>query len=182
MEKYLITAILLAGAVAFAAVSVGFYFCREKNLERFESFLRNRIAGGVLGAAALAWCVPQIQVVAWDFLAQWAWVLAAAALVLCVKYLDNVVARSVGGLLIMGAYSFLDMSFDCKLDLGLSGAFPAWVWGSIGIVIAAKPCYLRDYLRLSAKRSLWRYTAVGLCGISALFLLTATLLFWKVQG
>lgn len=182
MEKYLILTALAAGAVAFGAVCVLLNFCREKHIKRFESFLRNDYVGGVLAAIALAWCAPQVQAVAWRSLVPWVWPLALLALILSVKYLDNVVARAIAGLLIMGAYSFLDMSFDYKLNMGLSGAFPAWVWGAVGIVIAAKPCYLRDYLRLSAQRSAWRYIAMVFCGMSALFLLGALVLFLKGQG
>ena len=182
MEKYLITAALAIGAAAFAALAWCILVIREKNLPKVEKFLRNRSVGGVMAAIALAWVAPHVQAVAWYSLVPWVWPLAVLALFLSIKYLDNVVARAFAGLLIMGAYSFLDMSFDYSLGMYISGAIPPWVWGAIGITIAAKPCYLRDFLWLCARKSFWRYVTAGLTGVTALFLLTTIAVFWKVQG
>ena len=181
MEKYLTAAFLGAGAAAFAILTCFLWRCNAERLTRSENLLRNRFLGAVLGALALAWCVPQIQAVAWHSLAALAWPLAAGALVLCVLYLDNLVARALAGLLIMGAYSFLDMSFDNHLASGWSSALTPWVWGAVGIAIAARPCYLRDYLRLGAKAAPWRFMASALTLVSALFLL-ASVLFFLIRG
>ena len=182
MEKNFITGFLAAGMIFFALLTILFIRCNEKNLPAAEALLRNKKVGAVTSAVALAWCVPQIQAVAWNWLANYAWIIALVALVLCVRYLDNMTARGFAGLLIMGAYSFLDMSFDCKLGMQISGALPAWVWGLIGIVIAAKPCYLRDYLRLGAQKSFWRYLAAALSGVTVFFLAASIVVLWKVQG
>ena len=138
MEKVIILSALAAGVIFFAVLAFLTVRCCEARLPGAEKFLRNRTAGAILSAAALAWCAPQVQAVIWTSWVPWVWYLALAALVLSVLYLDNIVARGFAGLLIMGAYSFLDMTFDCKLDMGISGALPAWVWGAVGIVIAAK--------------------------------------------
>ena len=182
MEKYIILSALGVGAIFFAVLALLVSRCNEVRLPGAEKFLRNRTAGAVLSAAALAWCVPQVQAVIWTSVVPWVWYLALAALVLSVLYLDNIVARGFAGLLIMGAYSFLDMTFDCKLNMGISGALPAWVWGAVGIVIAAKPCYLRDFLRLGAEKRFWRYLASALAGVTALFLLGALVLFLNRMG
>ena len=182
MEKYLIVAFLAAGIVFFAAMSYGLLRLNAGRISWYEQLLRNRYLGGVLSAAALAWCVPQVQAVAWTFLANWAWIIAAAALILCVRYLDNMVARGWAGLLIMGAYSYLDMIFDCKLELGLAGAVQAWVWGAVGIVVAAKPCYLRDFLRLAARKTFWKYLTAALSMLTGLWLILTIVIFLKVQG
>ena len=182
MEKYTVITMLAAGIIFFAALALLLLRCRPDKLSEAEQLLRNRGFGMVLSAAALVWCVPQVQAVAWAWLANYAWIIAAAALLLCVKYLDNLASRGFAGLLIMGAYSFLDMSFDCKLSMNISGALPAWVWGFIGIVIAAKPCYLRDYLRLAAKKSFFRYLAAALAAVTVLFLAASVVIFLKVQG
>jgi len=182
MEKYIIAGLLAGGMLFFALLAI--FVCRvnSERLASAEMLLRNRILGAVLSAAALAWCVPQIQAVAWSWLAQYAWFIAAGAWFLCVKYLDNMVARGFAGLLIMGAYSFLDMSFDCKLNMGIAGALVAWVCGGVGIAIAAKPCYLRDYLRLGSEKRFWRYLASLLAIITVPLLAAALVIFWKVQG
>ena len=99
-----------------------------------------------------------------------------------VKDIINLASRGFAGLLIMGAYSFLDMSFDCKLNMNISGALPAWVWGAVGIVIAAKPCYFRDYLRLGAEKKFFRYLAAALAAITVIFLAVTILIYLKVQG
>ena len=182
MDKNFIIIMLAAGAVFFAGAAVGLLKADCSCLEKNESLLRHKGLGAILSALALIWCVPQVQAVAWAWLAQYAWFAAGAALLLCVRFLDNMVARGLAGLLIMGSYSYLDMIFDCKLGLGIAGALPAWVWGSIGIVIAAKPCYLRDFLRLGAEKPFWRYLAAVLAGITVVFLLMTMLIFMKVQG
>ena len=182
MEKYFIPAALALGAAVFGVLSLLIARCNSGHLAQAEKFLRNKFAGAVLGAAALAWCVPQVEAVIWRSWVPWLWYIALAALVLSLLYLDNVVARAFAGLLIMGAYSFLDMSFDYKLAMYISGAIPAWVWGAVGIVIAAKPCYLRDFLRLGAEKRFWRYLASALAGVTALFLLGALVLFWNRMG
>ena len=182
MEKYSVITMLSAGIIFFAALAVFILRTDKEHLQEAELLLRNKGFGMVLSAAALVWCVPQVQAVAWAWLANYAWIIAAAALLLCIKYLDNLAARGFAGLLIMGAYSFLDMSFDCKLNMNISGALPAWVWGAIGIVIAGKPCYFRDYLRLGAEKRFFRYLAAVLAGITVLFLITSVIIFLKVQG
>ena len=182
MEKYTVVTMLAAGIIFFAALAVFLLRTNEKHLPEAELLLRNKGFGTILAAAALCWCVPQVQAVAWSWLANYAWIVAAAALLLSIKYLDNLASRGFAGLLIMGAYSFLDMSFDCKLNMNISGALPAWFWGAVGIVIAAKPCYLRDYLRLGAGKPFFRFLGAAVSGITVLFLVTTVIIFLKVQG
>lgn len=179
MEKYIVIASLAAAAAAFAGLAVLIFLCSKERINLAERVLRSRWLGGILGAAALAWCVPQIEAVIWSSWVPYLWYMAAAALILSVLYLDNVAARGFAGLLIMGAYSFLDMSFDCKLAMYITGALPAWVWGSIGIIIAAKPCYLRDFLRLGAEKSFWRFLAAFLAAVTVLFLIGSILIYCK---
>ncbi|MBR7143959.1 MAG: hypothetical protein IKD10_03360 [Lentisphaeria bacterium] len=182
MENYTVITMLTAGTVFFAALAFFLWRSNKEHLPEAETLLRNKGFGMILSAAALCWCVPQVQAVAWAWLANYAWIIAAAALLLCIKYLDNLASRGFAGLLIMGAYSFLDMSFDCKLNMNISGALPAWIWGAVGIVIAAKPCYLRDYLRLGAEKPFFRYLAAALSGITVLFLIATVIIYLKVQG
>lgn len=182
MEKYTVITMLTAGTVFFAALAFFLWRSNKEHLPEAETLLRNKGFGMILSAAALCWCVPQVQAVAWVWLANYAWIIAAAALLLCIKYLDNLASRGFAGLLIMGAYSFLDMSFDCKLNIGLAGPLMAWVWGGIGIVIAAKPCYLRDFLRLGAQKPFWRYLAAALAIVTVILLICSVLLVVKVQG
>ena len=182
MEKYTVVTMLAVGIIFFAVLAVFLWRTNKEHLPESELLLRNKGFGMILSAAALAWCVPQVQAVAWAWLANYAWIIAAAVLLVCIRYLDNLASRGFAGLLIMGAYSFLDMSFDCKLNMNISGAFPAWVWGAIGIVIAAKPCYFRDYLRLGAEKSFFRYLAAALAAVTVLCLRTTIIIFLKVQA
>lgn len=182
MEKYMTVSALSGAIIFFAAISVMVFRCTQERIAGIEQLLRSKYLGGILCSAALAWCVPQIQAVAWTWMADYAWFLAAGALVLCVLYLDNLAARGFAGLLILGAYYYLDMIFDCKLNLGVSGALAAWVWGAVGIVIAAKPCYLRDFLRLAAQKSFWRYLALVLAAVTVLLLGGVLVLYWKTLG
>ena len=182
MEKYIITAALSLASIAFAALTWYLCWLKAEKIAQSDALLRNNFYGGILAAGALAWCAPHVQAVAWYSLVPWVWPLAVLALILSVKYLDNLLPRAFAGLLIMGAYSFLDMSFDYRLGMYVSGALVPWVWGAVGIVIAAKPCYLRDFLRLCAQKKFWRYLTGALTAVTALFLLATIAIFWKVQG
>ena len=108
MEKYTVITMLTAGIIFFAALAVFIFRTDKEHLQEAELLLRNKGFGSVLSAAALIWCVPQVQAVAWAWLANYAWIIAAAALLLSIKCLDNLASRGFAGLLIMGAYSFLD--------------------------------------------------------------------------
>ena len=182
MEKIFAVICLICGAAFFMLLAFWLVRCSSVRLGCYEKILRSRLLGAVLGAGALAWCAPQVQAVAWQAMVPWVWPMAAAGLILSVLYLDNVPARAGAGLLIMAVYTMLDFSFDRKLGMGVSGALVPWVWGCVGIVIAAKPCYLRDFLRLGAEKKIWRYSAALLAVLSVLYCLSAAVLFWKSQG
>lgn len=182
MEKYITVAFLSAGSLFFAVMTWLLLRVRPDRAAEYDRLLRSRSLGAVLSAAALAWCVPQVQAVAWAWLALWAWPVAIGAWILCWLYLDNMAARGWAGLMIMGAYSYLDMIFDCKLNLGIAGAMFAWVWGALGIVVAAKPCYLRDFLRLAAQKKFWKFPAAALSALTVLWLILTIVIFLKVQG
>jgi len=178
-EMMIFRAGLVLAALVFACSAGVFLRLREPGLPRLEHFLRNRVAGAILAVLALAWCIPQVRAVAWDALAPWLWPLAAVAATLAYFYLDNVFARAVAGLLIMGAYTFLQVSFASRLATGVWGALAAWSWGSVGILIAAKPCFLRDFFRLTARSALWRGIAFAATALSALLTVLAAVLAGK---
>lgn len=172
-------AALALGVLFFVVLGGGAAVAGKNRLPQAERLLRHRILGAVLMLLALAWCIPQIRAVAWNFLAPWLWPLAIAATVASYFYLDNVVSRAIGGLLIMGAYTFLAFSFTTRLPTGVYGACIAWFWGIVGILISAKPCWLRDFLRLGARRPLWRMLAAGLAGLTACFGVAVMILYWR---
>ena len=89
MEKYTVITMLSAGIIFFAALAVFLLRTNKEHLSEAEMLLRNKGFGTVLAAAALVWVVPQVQAVAWAWLANYAWIIAAAALLLSIKYLDN---------------------------------------------------------------------------------------------
>ena len=178
-EQYGTLAALGLGTLFFILAAAGLIAAGEKNLPRAERLLRHRALGAVLMLLALAWCIPQVRAVAWSFLAPWLWPLAIAATVAAWFYLDNVVARALGGLLIMGAYTFLAFSFASRLATGLPGAVIAWCWGTVGILISAKPCWLRDFLRLGARRPAWRFAAALLAALTACFGVVAMVIYWR---
>lgn len=160
---------LALGTLFFAVFTAVFLILNEDRLPKLERFLRRRAAGAALMLLALAWCIPQIRAVAWSALGPWLWPLAAAATLAAYFYLDNVLPRAVAGLLIMGAYTFLNFSFADRLATGVYGAVLAWFWGTAGIAVAAKPCWMRDFFRLCVRNKAWRYgAAAATCG-TALF-------------
>ena len=178
-ETLMIRAGMILGVLFFALSAGVFLFLNGKTLAPLEHALRSRVAGAILMFLALAWCIPQIRAVAWDALAPWLWPLAVAATVLAFFYLDNVLPRAIAGVLIMGAYTFLQFSFAHRLGTGIWGAAAAWSWGVIGILIAAKPCWLRDFFRLAARSLPYRAAAVAAAMGSTLLAIAATVMAWK---
>ena len=59
--------------------------------------------------------------------------------------------------MILAAYYFLRESFAYDIHGAVPGAIIAWSIGLIGIIFSAKPCLLRDWFRLAAKKSSVKY-------------------------
>ena len=178
LHFFLLGGLLLAALGGLATA----WYCFRLNPPRIpaaEQLTRNRYWGSVIALLALAWCVPQGQALAWDWLLPYLWPLVGIFTVLAFFFLDYLFARAIGGLLILAAYYFLQESFALDIKLALSGAVLAWSIGLIGILISAKPCYLRDAFPFLARHGSARYAAVGYALLITFYCGAAIALNWK---
>lgn len=177
MEMWLQIGLVLAAL--FFGFS-GFYVYRLRGGERIraaERAVRNRVIGVILGVIALAMCVPQAAAISWDWLAEILWWLVIVLAVLSYVFLDHLLARAVGGLLVMGDYYLVNYGFTLHLPLGAAGYALALLWGAFGLCISGWPYLLRDILRGCGCRDKWRYFLAGILWFSgAWWLLTFIML------
>jgi len=158
---------LAAAAVAFMLGALGIARLRPEKTAAAEGFCRARLLGAALAAAALALCVPQTAPIAWDWLKDILWPLVAVFTILGYLYLDFLTARAIAGLMILGAYYFVNMAFAQHLPTAAAGSVAALAVGAAGIWISARPYLLRDLLRrCAASAKIRAATALGCVALS----------------
>ncbi len=156
-------ALLAAGLAAWLATVT------PANLPRREQMPRWRWGGALLGALALALTVPQARAVLWDWLMPWYIPIVAAFLALSVWKLDYLMARALAGVFMLAAYYYLFYSFALASWCAPVGAVLAWIAGAAGVCVAAKPCWMRDAIRWSARYAALRLALAGFFGVTAVF-------------
>ena len=160
MEKTLyIAAVLVGGILQFAAAIWCSKLTQEK-LPANEKLPRNRLAGAILGLAALLICVPHAQVVSPAFLQPFLYPLAVVIPVLSFFFLDHCLARAIGGIMILWAYYWINISFARQSSILYLIAPAAWIWGALGIWISGKPWALRDWIRNVSTNGKWRCSSI----------------------
>lgn len=176
MNESLIFTALLAFTVLFpAAAGVFFLRMNEQNLPFWEKLPRNRNVGGVIGILALLCFIPNVRPL-FSPEKNLYWLIPAALVLgfLCYWYLDHLFARAWAGGMILLVHYLLAGSFS--RDLAGRGFFAllCFIAGSIAILIAAKPYWMRDCFRLMCRKRLWRCTGAALAflwSLSAVLLL-----------
>ena len=170
----LAVALALLGAAALGVLKM-----RPANKSAAAGFCRNRTLGMVLTAAALALCVPQAAPIAWDWLAALLWPLVVVFTVLCWRYLDLLTARAIAGLLILGAYYFVNFAFFLHVSCAVT-TLAALGGGVAGIVISAKPYLMRDWLeKCAVSRRVRRWSVLLIAAGFAVCLWTLIALWVK---
>lgn len=138
------------------------------NIATGEKLCRNRIAGGIIWAGCLFWCVPHTEVIIFNSLVPYLYPAAVAVSILSYFFLDYLMARAFAGSLIIGGYYLVHSSFDYHSKIAILMALVGWGIGIWGIVISAKPSYLRDLMRISASKKWvknlvsWNFIVFGL--------------------
>ena len=167
--------LLLFITVFFLIAGIFFLKMNERNLSRWEKLPRSRIAGGILGLAALLAFIPNVKPL-FSPEQNLYWLIPAALIlaVLCYLYLDHLFARAAAGSLILLVHCVLNESYSA--DLAGSGFFSllSLIGGTYAIYIAAKPYCLRDSFRAMCSHRKWRLTGAVfsfLWSLSALVLL-----------
>ena len=169
---------LLYGNALFPLLSCVFFLfvLRESNLGKWEKLPRERVSGGILGFLALLAFIPDVEPMfpVERYLGLLIF-LAVVLSVLCFLYIDHLFARSLAGILILGAHATLAETYAADLRFSSFFAAMTLLYGTAGIVLAAKPYFLRDLMRKCAASVWWRSGTVFLLGmwfLSALLVLS----------
>ena len=140
---------LLAAAVFFRTV--------PENVPQREKLCRSRLAGIILTLPPAIMCVPLAEPVSPAFLLPWLLPLAVILPVLCIFFIDHYAARGFALWMVVSAYGMIHTAFDCKIPGSGILTVILWLAGIAGMIISAKPYFLRDWLRKSAEKSQIRY-------------------------
>lgn len=134
---------------------------REKNLLFWEKLPRERISGGILGFLALLAFIPNVEpMFPVEKYLGILLILAVVLAILCYLYADHIFARAFAGILILCAHASLAESYAENVRFTSFFAVVALLYGSCGILIAAKPYYLRDLFRKCAANVYWKSSVV----------------------
>ena len=159
----------IAAAVSLVAAAAFILTVRRELSVRalFEKLPRERISGTVLTVIALLWCVPNIRPIFMPDSPFQAFILPLilVAIVLAAIFLNYLFARAFAAILILGAHAVLKAAYPAQLPGYPVLAALLLAAGVIGIVISAKPYWLRDWFRLSFRNPAVRW------GSAAYFLL-----------
>lgn len=166
----------LAAAVSLVAAAAFILTVRREPAVRamYDKIPRERVSGTILGAVALIWCIPNIRPIFMPESPFQALIvpLILVAIVLAAIFLNYLFARAAAAILILGAHAVLKAAYPAQLPGYPVMAALLLLAGVIGIVISAKPYWLRDWFRLSFRNSAVRWTS------AAYFLLLGAMSCW----
>ena len=159
----------LAAVVSFAAAAPFILTVRREPAVRtmLEKLPRERVSGTVLTVIALLWCIPNIRPIFMPDSPFQVFILPLilVSIVLASIFLNYLFARAAAAILILGAHSVLKAAYPAQLPGYPVLAALVLVAGVIGILLSAKPYWLRDWFRLSFRNPAVRW------GSAAYFLL-----------
>ena len=129
----------------------------------YDKIPRERVSGTILGAVALLWCVPNIRPIFMPDSPFQTFILPLIllAIVLAAVFLNYLFARAAAAILILGAHAVLKAAYPARLPGYPVLAALVLLAGVIGIVISAKPYWLRDWFRLSFRSSAVRWASAA---------------------
>ncbi len=137
----------------------------------FERLPRSRVLGSVLASIALIWTIPNIRPIFEQNSSVQQMVLPfiIVSIVLVCVFLDYLFARAIAAIFILGAHSLLKFGYP---EAGMG--YPVFATlilsiGVIGIILAAKPYWLRNWFRLSFTKPVIRYLSAAYFIMNALF-------------
>ena len=155
----------LAAAVSLVAAAAFILTVRRGPAVRalYDKLPRERVSGTILGAVALIWCIPNIRPIFMPESPFQALIvpLILVAIVLAAIFLNYLFARAAAAILILGAHAVLKAAYPAQLPGYPVLAALLLLAGVVGIVISAKPYWLRDWFRLSFRNSAVRWTSAA---------------------
>lgn len=158
----LIFCIVLFACVVLSLFAGSFFLClprlSEGRVAEAGGFARNRLAGIIFGAAALAWLVPNIEpILSPDSLLRFLlWPLVPIVLVICAVWLDFLFARAFAGILILLSHYLLKEVYPLDVPYAWIFSIPVFIVGVFGIFLAAKPHWFREILIRSRTHAIMR--------------------------
>lgn len=166
----------IAAAVSLAAAAAFILTMRRGPAVRalYEKLPRERVSGTVLTVVALLWCIPNIRPIFMPDSPFQTFVLPLIllAIVLAAIFLNYLFARAAAAILILGAHAVLKAAYPAQPPGYPVLAALVLLAGVIGIVISAKPYWLRDWFRLSFRNPAVRWAS------AAYFLLLCAMSCW----
>ena len=142
----------IAAAVSLVVAAAFILTVRREPAVRalYEKIPRERISGTILTVIALLWCIPNIRPL---FMPDSPFQnlilpLILLAIVLSALFLNYLFARAAAAILILGAHTVLKMGYPANPPGYPLLAALVLLAGVIGIVLSAKPYWLRDWFRL----------------------------------
>ena len=165
---------VLVAVVSFAAAAPFILTVRREPAVRvlFEKLPRERISGTILTVIALLWCIPNIRPIFMPDSPFQVFILPLIllAIVFAAIFLNYLFARAAAAILILGAHTVLKMAYPAQPPGYPVLAALVLMAGVIGIVISAKPYWLRDWFRLSFRNPAVRWVSAAyfllLCAMS----------------
>lgn len=177
---------LLLGWLLFLLCFAGCVLVVPRVQERFsqlESIGRSKKLGIPLTIIVMVWLYPNIMaVIAEDgTLARFLIPLLGIGAIACIVYLDFLFARAFAVFLILLAHQMLKDSYALSLHPYQTPlALSLMATGILGILLAAKPYWMRDVIRAILRNRKWQYgtflvTLLLLVGASA-----ALIPLWRI--
>lgn len=176
----LFTLLLSCNILLSLLVVLSFLLLRTSTLPFWEKLPRERISGGILGLLALLAFIPNVEPMFpvekhLGILIFLAVILA----VLCYLYIDHIFARAFAGILILCAHASLAESYAANVRFSSFFAVITLFYGTCGIVLAAKPYYLRDLFRKCAGNIYWRSPVIF---FGAVWLIFSVLMLMRIPA
>jgi hypothetical protein len=177
---HIYTAALIIAAITAASIGITAYRMNPQRLPQYESLPRWRGSGAVLAFLGLLWCIPHATPIVWNWMLPWLFPLVIICTVLAYLFLDYLLSRAIGGLLILSAYSLLHESFTFHTPLAAVLTIFCWALGIAGLFLSAKPHLLRDFIRCLSSSSRWRLgTLLFFAGFAGITLFAGISHCWR---
>lgn len=161
-------------SIVLSAFGITVYKTNENNIHSREKACREKINGSLMAFAALFWCAKHGQsIFPGAKIANYFIPLAFVFTWLSYFLLDFLATRSFAALLILFAHYHLYWIFAIDPPFAPIASLLCFITGTAGIIIAGKPCLLRDFFRKSAQDPLFkRYSVISIFIISFMYLFT----------
>lgn len=152
--------VLIFAALFFAVCAAAFLFTNSqyKNAEArkrfFDKLPRQKVAGCILSVAALIWCIPNLRPIFEPNSPIQNIILPGIVIgaVLICFFMDFLLARAFAAILILGAHTLLKLVYPLNPPGYTIFALLILSAGLVGMVIAAKPYWLRDWFRAAFRK------------------------------